>query len=153
MQFEALLPVRSAPAEWRERVPWKGLQKLQRLGYTDFKIVNQAEISSYGRGPAFVGEDEWSGPIGEEAADTVTRYHWNTYDNVFERLQLWEEWQARTGKHAWLDIVARLNASRLCFDRPPSGASFVARCHRAACLSSRTLGQRHSDGGSSSTYL
>ena len=108
------------------------------MGYRGFKIVKQAGTNTYGRGPAFAGGDEWSGPVGEEALDTVTKYHWNTYGNVLERLRLWQAWQDNTRIHAWLDVVATLNASRMCrASRPARGASFAAYCHRSKCHTSR----------------
>lgn len=135
VQFEAFLPGPNASTARRSRVPWRALKLLNVMGYRDFKLIHQKDVQNYGLGPAFSGGDEWSGPIGEEAVDTVTRHHWNTYRNVVERLGRWQAWQERKHKFAWIDVAARLNPSYLC-DLPwPAGsrAAFVARCAERTC--------------------
>ena len=135
VQFETFLPGTNASADRRARVPWRALQLLKMMGYSDFKLTNQRDVQNFGLGPAFSGGDEWSGPIGEEAVDTVTRHHWNTYENVVERLRRWQAWQEREHRFAWIDVAARLNPDRLCDElRPPySRAPYVARCAERTC--------------------
>ena len=132
VQYEALLPVLGAPAAWRERVPWHALSLLHKRGYVGFKISNQAQVNLFGNSPAFAHGDEWSGPIGEAAVDTVTQYDWNTYQNVKERLRLWQRWQTKH-THTWLDVIARLDPTKMCRMQRPIEATFEARCIRRAC--------------------
>ncbi len=124
----ALLPVEQRPRYVSKENAWTtDLDYLVELGYTKFKVVNQAQLESrFENDPNMRGT---SGPWGEQAVDVFVGQRWQSYEEMKARMPLPKRMVVDGKKwDAWYDLHAMIGDETARPKRFCDGSSMQRPC-------------------------